>query len=176
MEIFSGGGFVVYGGIIGGILSAYITCRIKNKRFIQYFDLTIPSVALAQGFGRIGCFFAGCCYGIETNSSIGIIFHSSGFAPNGVKLMPTQLISAAGDFLIFGLLVLYSRKPRAGGKVGGLYMILYGAGRFILEYFRGDLRGSVGTLSTSQFISLFILALGLVVFFLAAKLIRAKNE
>lgn len=173
-EILSGGGFVVYGGIIGGIAAAYIACRIKKRSFIQYFDLMIPSVALAQGFGRIGCFLAGCCYGGETDSVIGIIFHNSDFAPNGVKLFPTQLFSAAGDFLVFGLLVLYARKPRAAGKVAGLYLILYGAGRFILEYFRGDLRGSVGTLSTSQFISLFIFVLGSVLFFFLHKLFSKK--
>jgi phosphatidylglycerol:prolipoprotein diacylglycerol transferase len=174
-EILSGGGFVVYGGIIGGIAAAYIACRIKKRSFIQYFDLMIPSVALAQGFGRIGCFLAGCCYGAETNSAIGIIFQNSDFAPNGVKLLPTQLISAAGDFLMFGLLILYARKPRERGKVGGLYMILYGAGRFVLEYFRGDLRGSVGILSTSQFISVIIFAFGLVLFFFGGRLIKQKT-
>jgi phosphatidylglycerol:prolipoprotein diacylglycerol transferase len=175
-EILSGGGFVVYGGIIGGVFAAYIACRIKNKNFIEYFDLMIPSVALAQGFGRIGCFLAGCCYGAETDSAIGIIFHNSDFAPNGVKLIPTQLLSAAGDFLIFGLLLLYAGKPRERGKVGGLYMILYGIGRFIIEYFRGDVRGSVGSLSTSQFISIIIFALGFILFFFSGRLIKTRGS
>lgn len=60
-------GWVVYGGIIGGIFSAIIYCRIKKLKFLPYFDLLIPSVALAQGFGRVGCLLAGCCYGHETN-------------------------------------------------------------------------------------------------------------
>ena len=59
-------GFVVYGGIIGGVLAGYIYCRVKKVKFFDYFDLVMPEVALAQGFGRIGCFFAGCCYGRET--------------------------------------------------------------------------------------------------------------
>ena len=55
-------GFVVYGGIIGGVLGGYVLSRIKHISFFQYADLVMPSVALAQGFGRIGCFLAGCCY------------------------------------------------------------------------------------------------------------------
>ena len=61
-------GFVVYGGILGGILAGYIYCKIQKIKFLSYFDLLMPSVALAQGFGRIGCFLAGCCYGRETDS------------------------------------------------------------------------------------------------------------
>ena len=56
-------GFVVYGGIIAGVLAAWIYCKVKKLVFLEYFDLIMPEVALAQGFGRIGCFLAGCCYG-----------------------------------------------------------------------------------------------------------------
>ena len=61
--------------------------KIKGLKFLKYFDMLIPSVALAQGFGRIGCFLAGCCYGRETDSPFGIIFHESQYAPNGVRLV-----------------------------------------------------------------------------------------
>ena len=61
-------GYVVYGGIIGGIVTSYVYCRIKKENFISYFDLVMPAVPMAQGFGRIGCFLAGCCYGRETDS------------------------------------------------------------------------------------------------------------
>ncbi len=163
-QVLSGNGFVVYGGLIGGLISAMIYCKLKKVRFLQYFDLSAPSIALAQGFGRIGCFLAGCCYGCETNSFIGIVFHNSSYAPNGIKLIPTQLLSSAGNFLIAAILLLYARKERRTGKVGALYLILYGIGRFIIEFFRNDYRGSVGVLSTSQFISLFILAIGIAMF------------
>lgn len=164
--ILSGDGFVVYGGIIGGILAAMLYCRVKKVSFLKYFDLLAPSVALAQGFGRIGCFLAGCCYGRETASPIGIIFHNSLFAPNDVRLLPTQLFSSAGDFLIAAVLIVFASRPRRGGKVGALYLMLYGAGRFVIEFFRDDYRGSVGVLSTSQFISLIILAIGIALFFI----------
>jgi phosphatidylglycerol:prolipoprotein diacylglycerol transferase len=165
LSVLSNSGFVVYGGIIAGILSALIYCRKKKVSFLQYFDLIIPSVAVAQGFGRIGCFLAGCCYGCQTDLPIGIVFQHSDIAPNGIPLFPTQLFSSAGDFLIALILILYARKSRSTGKVAGLYLILYSIGRFIIEFFRSDERGSVGTLSTSQFIAFFMLAGGLLLIF-----------
>lgn len=162
-------GFVVYGGVIGGVLAGYIYCRIKKVKFFDYFDLVMPEVALAQGFGRIGCFFAGCCYGRETDSAIGIVFKNSSYAPNGVKLVPTQLISSAGDFLIAGILFRYAKEKRPDGAVGALYMILYGIGRFGVEFLRNDYRGSIGFLSTSQIISVFVAVAGIIMFVKAKK-------
>jgi phosphatidylglycerol:prolipoprotein diacylglycerol transferase len=165
MLILSGDGFVIYGGIIGGIAAVMIYCRIKKVSFLTYLDLLVPSVALAQGFGRIGCFLAGCCYGRETESFFGITFQNSQFAPNGVRLIPTELIMSAGDFIIAAALLLYARKDRKNGRVGGLYIILYSVGRFAVEFLRGDdIRGFVGGLSTAQFISIFTLIFGLVLF------------
>lgn len=169
-------GFVVYGGIIGGILAAYLYCRFKKKHFLTYFDLLIPSVALAQGFGRIGCFLAGCCYGAETSSHFGIVFKHSSYAPNNVSLIPTQLISSAGDFLICLLLILFAKKKPKSGSVASAYLILYGVGRFGVEFLRGDLiRGSVGILSTSQFISIFIVLTGLILGFFVNKKTKELN-
>lgn len=156
-------GFVVYGGIFGGILAGWLYCRILKLPFLKYFDLVMPSIALAQGFGRIGCFLAGCCYGQPTQSCIGITFTDSAYAPNGVALIPTQLISSALDFLHFGLLLFLARRCKADGQLAGFYLIFYSAGRFVLEFFRGDLvRGSVGALSTSQFISIFTFFAGII--------------
>ncbi|MBE5938147.1 MAG: prolipoprotein diacylglyceryl transferase [Lachnospiraceae bacterium] len=158
-------GFVVYGGIIGGTLIAGLYTKIRKLDFWDYFDLVLPSVAIAQGFGRIGCFLAGCCYGQRTDSWFGITFHDSGYAPNGVALYPTQLMSSAGCFIMAGILFFYARKDRAKGKTGALYLIMYSIGRAIIEMFRNDYRGSIGFLSTSQFISIFILIIGLIIFF-----------
>ena len=156
-------GFVVYGGIIGGIFSAMAYCKIKKMPFLKYFDLVMPSVALAQGFGRIGCFLAGCCYGRETDSALGIVFHNSSYAPNDVKLLPTQLISSGLDFLLCAVLILLDRKKKGDGQIAGAYLVLYSIGRFILEFYRGDLiRGTVGALTTSQFIAIFVAMAGVV--------------
>lgn len=157
-------GFVVYGGIITGVLTGYIYTRIKKLSFAQYFDLVMPEIAIAQGFGRIGCFLAGCCYGAETDLFCGVIFPEGSLAPSGVKLLPTQLFMSAGDFLIALALILFARKNKVDGNVGAGYLILYGVGRFLIEFLRNDVRGSVGALSTSQFISIFIVAIGVGVF------------
>ena len=131
-------GFVVYGGILGGVLACYIYTRRKKINFLKCLDLIAPSVAIGQCLGRIGCLMAGCCYGRETTCSIGIVFQNSPMAPNGIRLLPTQIFSSVGD------------------------LILYGVGRFIIEIFRNDPRGNVGFLSTSQFISIFIVIFGII--------------
>ncbi|RGS82658.1 prolipoprotein diacylglyceryl transferase [Coprococcus sp. AF21-14LB] len=155
-------GFVVYGGIIGGILAGYVACRIKKQNFWKYFDLVMPAVALAQGFGRIGCLLAGCCYGMETSCKFSITFQNSDFAPNHVALIPTQIYSSILDFLHCIVLCMIAKKVKKDKIVSGCYLIFYSIGRFVLEFFRGDLiRGSVGVLSTSQFISIFICAAGI---------------
>jgi phosphatidylglycerol:prolipoprotein diacylglycerol transferase len=168
-------GYVVYGGIIGGILASYIYCRTKKQAFMPYFDLVMPAVSFAQGFGRFGCFFAGCCYGRETDAWYGITFHNSSFAPNGVKLIPTQLISAAGDFLICALLLWFASKRPKTGRVAAAYLVLYGIGRFAVEFLRNDYRGSVGVLSTSQLISIGAVIGGIVLYFAAPKLAGVGN-
>ena len=154
-------GFVVYGGIIGGIGVGYLYCKIKKLVFLQYFDLVMPSIAIAQGFGRVGCMFAGCCYGRETDSWFHVIYQTSDFAPNGVALIPTQLIMALLNFAHFFILAYLAKKVvKQDGQVAGFYLVFYSIGRFFLEYLRDDPRGEVRIFSTSQFISLFILAAG----------------
>ncbi len=163
-------GYVVYGGIIGGVLTSYIYIKIKKEDFFPYFDLVMPAVAGAQGCGRIGCFCAGCCYGRETTSAFHIMFHNSAYAPNNIPLIPTQLMSSAGDFLIMAVLIFYSSKKPKNGRVGAGYMVLYGIGRFVIEIFRADYRGSFGPFSTSQLISILIVAAGVLLFIFAPKL------
>lgn len=160
-------GFVVYGGILGGILTGYLYCRIKKLEFLKYFDLVMPSIALAQGIGRIGCLLAGCCYGRQTDSLLSITFHSSDFAPNNVPLIPTQIYSSLLDFIHFFILLYIGRKKSRDGQVAACYLIFYSIGRFVLEFFRGDLeRGNVGVLSTSQFISIFVVLMGIILYFI----------
>ena len=165
-------GFVVYGGIISGVLCCMLYCKVKKLKFLDYFDIVMPEVALAQAFGRIGCFLAGCCYGRETTSRFGVVFPEGGLAPAGVKLIPTQLISSAGDFLIMIVLLLYYRKNKKDGtpgNVGFLYMLLYGVGRFLVEFLRNDNRGGAWMFSTSQWISMVILAGGIVLYLVNKK-------
>ncbi len=155
-------GFVVYGGIIGGALSIYGYCRFRKLNFWKYIDLIAPAVPLAQGFGRIGCFLAGCCYGRPTDARFGVVFETSPFAPNSTSVIPTQLLSSLGDFAIAGIILWMASRKHAEGILGGVYFVLYGVGRFAIEFLRNDPRGTVGFLSTSQFISIFIVAVGII--------------
>lgn len=175
MSVLGSEGFVVYGGIITGVLSAVLYCKRKKISFMECFDLLSPSIALAQGVGRIGCFLAGCCYGRETESFLGVVFPEGCMAPAGVKLLPTQLFSSAGDFVIAILLLLAYKRRKHIGDVGALYMLLYGVGRFGIEILRSDNRGTVGVLSTSQAISIVIVA-GAVVLFAMNKVRDKKKE
>lgn len=165
MSYVAGNGFVVFGGIIGGAVVIWAYCKWKKMDFLRYLDLMIPSIALAQGFGRIGCFLAGCCYGKETDSWFGVTFTHSQFAPNHVKLFPSQLVMSAGDFVIAAILLHYAKQDRSKGKTSALYLMLYSLGRFFVEFTRDDDRGFVGALSTSQFIGIFIFVVGAVAFF-----------
>lgn len=171
MSVLGSEGFVVYGGIITGVLVAILYCRKKKLVFLEYFDLAAPSISLAQGFGRIGCFLAGCCYGRETDSFLGVVFPEGCMAPAGVKLLPTQLLSSAGDFLITAILLWYYKRNNKTGNVGALYMLLYGVGRFLIEFLRSDDRGGIGMFSTSQWIS-FVIVAGAVALFAMNK----KNQ
>ena len=143
---------------------------------LSYLDLMIPSVALALGFGRIGCFLAGCCYGKETDSWLGVVFTNSDFAPNGVKVLPTQLFMAGGDILLMAVLLWYAAKRPLRGRTSALYLILYSIGRFAIEFLRNDDRGTVGMLSTSQFIAIFTFVVGLVGFFVVAPKLKQKGN
>ena len=176
MQYLSGAGFVVYGGIIGGALTIYGFCKIKKIDMLAYLDLMIPSVALAQAFGRVGCFLAGCCYGRETDSLLGVVFTNSDFAPNGVKLLPTQLFMAGGDLVIMAVLLWYAAKRPMRGRTSALYLMLYSIGRFIIEFFRNDDRGTVGMLSTSQFIAVFTLIAGVLGFFVIMPKLSQKGK
>lgn len=171
MSVLGSEGFVVYGGIITGVLVAILYCRKKKLVFLEYFDLAAPSISLAQGFGRIGCFLSGCCYGRETDSFLGVVFPEGCMAPAGEKLLPTQLLSSAGDFLITAILLWYYKRNNKTGNVGALYMLLYGVGRFLIEFLRSDDRGGIGMFSTSQWIS-FVIVAGAVALFAMNK----KNQ
>ncbi len=167
-------GFVVIGGLAGGVLAAYVYCRFKKERFIDYFDLCAPSIAIAQGFGRIGCFLAGCCYGRETTSFIGVRFPVGSFAPHDANLIPTQLISAALNFVNMAFLLWLAKKTRKKGAIAATYMITYSIGRFLIEFLRDDDRGVIGFLSTSQFFSVLILIAGVI--FLRWALVHTEKE
>jgi len=162
-------GFVFYGALIGGLAGVAIYSLIRKLPFFSLTDYFIPALVIGHAFGRIGCVFAGCCYGMECESPISIVFPAGSAAPAGVPLLPTQIMESVFLFLLCAFLVWRLAKQKPFGTVSGWYMVLYGAWRFGIEFFRSDDRGAVGVLSTSQFISIFVL-LGGVALLLLVKL------
>ncbi len=167
-SVLGSSGFVVYGGLVIGICCVFIYCYwIRKISFLRYMDLIFPCVILAQAFGRLGCFMAGCCYGKETTAWWGVVFPENSMAPAGVPLIPTQLISAIGDFVILLVLIWFSRKAaKKAGDVLALYLLLYGAGRFCIEFFRQNEQGGIGPVTTAQCFSIVFMAAAVVLFIL----------
>lgn len=159
-------GLVFYGGLLGGLLGLFLVSRKTKKNMITYTDLMAPCFCLAHAGGRVGCLMAGCCYGMEYTGPCAVVL-------DGVSRLPTQIMEAVFLVILAGVLIaVYLKKPRRG-MVTGLYMTVYAVWRFVIEFFRADYRGNVGPLSTSQFISLFILAFGV---YLLVKSRQAVND
>ena len=159
-------GLVFYGGLLGGLLGLLFASRKTKRNILTFTDLMAPCFCLAHAGGRIGCLMAGCCYGMEYSGPCAVVL-------DGVSRLPTQPMEAGFLVILSGVLTaIFLKKPRRGA-VTGWYMVLYAVWRFIIEFFRDDFRGSVGVLSTSQFISLFIFALGL---FLLIRSRKAVND
>jgi len=156
-----GGGFVFYGGLIGGLAAAALYCRYYKEPFMTMIEIAVPFIPLMHGIGRIGCFLTGCCYGIPS-THYGIAFSISQAAPNGIPLFPVQLAEACVNFILCVVLVLYTQKERAPLTALGLYLSCYAVARFLLEFLRYDsARGVYFFLSTSQWISLITLPIGI---------------
>lgn len=161
-------GGVFYGGLILAVLVALWYIRRVGLPLWTTCDVFAPGIALGHVVGRFGCFFAGCCYGKPTTEPWGITFTDPFAAANvgtplNVPLHPTQLYEAGAEFLILALLLGTERKGRTyAGRTFWLYMLLYAISRFIIEFYRGDERGTVGMFSTSQFISLLLAPLAIV--------------
>ena len=163
IEIF--GGNIFYGGLIGGLIAAFITIKMKKMDMKKTTDFLAPIIPLFHFFGRIGCFLSGCCYGIE--SKIGFTYkHSLVESANNVNRFPIQLVESFYNLLIFILLTILYKKNKMKGKLIYLYLFIYSIGRFVFEFFRGDsYRGFILGLSTSQFISIIIFVIAVYMLF-----------
>src|SRR5207244_1601869 len=161
-------GGVFYGGLILAVIVALWYIRRVGLPLWTTCDVFAPGIALGHVVGRFGCFFAGCCYGKPTTKPWGITFTDPFAASNvgtplGIPLHPTQLYEAGAELLILIVLLVTERKGRPfSGRTFWLYMLLYAISRFIIEFYRGDDRGTVGMFSTSQFISIVLAPLAIV--------------
>lgn len=160
------GGMSAHGGIIGSILAIFVFARIREKRFLVVADFVAPLVPLGLMFGRIGNFINGELWGRAASPDLpwAMIFKHSGTL---VPRHPSQLYEAFLEgALLFTVLWIFSRKPRATGAVGALFCMGYGLVRFIVEYFREpDSYLGLGLfgLSRGQWLSLPVIALGVIV-------------
>jgi phosphatidylglycerol:prolipoprotein diacylglycerol transferase len=150
------GGNVFYGGLLGGILAAMIILKTR-PRYRYLLDIVTPAIPLFHFFGRIGCFLAGCCFGIE--SAFGFTaYHSIIEEANGLNRFPVQLLEALVNLVLFVILDNFRRKNVFRQNLLYVYLLFYSVARFFIEFLRGDeYRGFVFFLSTSQIISILIL-------------------
>jgi phosphatidylglycerol:prolipoprotein diacylglycerol transferase len=148
------GGIVFYGGFIGAFAAIVITAKVKQFFILRVFDFLFPFVALSHAFGRMGCFLNGCCYGRLCNLPWAVSF--PGIA--GTR-HPTQLYEAFYNLCLFFYLNARYKKRQFQGEITGLYFVLYGIGRFVIEFWRAD-NPFLGVLTWNQWLSLFIILAG----------------
>lgn len=166
-------GITFLGGLIGGIacfLTIYFIFRKKfNNKLIDCVSFIPLCIVIAHAFGRVGCFFAGCCYGVKTDSWLGVKFPDLDY-----KVLPTNLMEAIFLFILFGIMFYLIWKKDFKYNLP-LYFISYGLWRFFIEFFRGDDRGAfIFNLSPSQFWSIIMIICGITLIFYM-KMLYAKR-
>jgi phosphatidylglycerol:prolipoprotein diacylglycerol transferase len=161
-------GGVFYGGLIAAVAVAIWYMRRHRLPVWGVSDAFAPGIALGHVIGRMGCFFAGCCFGRATDVPWSVTFRNEYAAQNvgtplNVPIHPTQLYEAGAELIILGLLLVLERKWRPfAGRTFWSYMLLYGITRFFIEFYRGDARGMILDLSTSQFVSVILVPVSII--------------
>ena len=166
------GGLMFYGGFILSFVIFFAWCFVKRESPLKLADLLAAVIPLGHAFGRIGCFFYGCCYGRDSDCWCAVTFPmgSPSWYEHGrrmVSVLPTQLFEAAALLVLFGALMLAWRGRKTGdgrqwggGLILGLYLCGYAVIRFGIEILRGDPRAAVGPFSISQAISIGMIVVG----------------
>jgi phosphatidylglycerol:prolipoprotein diacylglycerol transferase len=159
------GGITFIGGLIGGVVAFLVGYAIFRKKYearlVDIMPIVPCCITIAHAFGRVGCFFAGCCYGKQTDSFLGVHFPN---VPG--KVHPTQLYEAIFLLAVFAICYLLYWKKHFKHTMS-LYLICYGVFRFSIEYLRGDHRGELlGFISPSQFWSILMVVIGVGLYFL----------
>lgn len=166
------GGLAIHGGILFGMLSAYLVCRHHKLNILQIFDLLSPSLALGQAIGRWGNYFNQEAHGTETTLPWAISVYQQGVGY--IKVHPTFLYESLWDFLVLLLLIfLISKKTKNYGEVTCWYFILYSIGRFFIEGLRTDSLYFLG-MRQAQLLSLALIVCSSVILFVIHK--KAEKE
>ena len=158
-------GSVFYGGLLFGLAAGFLASRLYNLPFARMIDPAVTSLPLGHAIGRVGCFLAGCCYGVQMETAFGVVFPAH-HPTHPQSVLPVQLFEAAFNMALF--LFLFSRFQK-GRHIGSyrllaLYLVSYALFRFCNEFFRADEVRGVDFLSTSQWISLSLFLAGLHLF------------
>jgi len=160
MSLLQAGG-VFYGGFIAAVLATIWYVRRHQLDLWKVADIAAPAVAIGHGIGRLGCFAAGCCYGIATSLPWGVTYTDtySGTlvgVPLNIPLHPTQLYEATTNVLLGAFLIWLFRRRQFDGQIFWFYVLAYAVMRFLHEFLRADPRGFMfgDALSTSQFIAI----------------------
>jgi len=162
-------GGVFYGGLLAALGVVLVLVRRYKLPLWSTTDLFAPGIALGHIIGRLGCLLAGCCFGKPTSVPWGITFSDPAASlnvgtPLGVPLHPTQLYDAGAELIIMIILLATEKRGRPfAGRTFWLYILLYGISRFIIEFYRGDDRGVILGISTSQFVSVITVPLAIAV-------------
>lgn len=161
-------GGVFYGGLIAALITAYVYMRRKNLAPLATADVFAPGIALGHGIGRLGCFSAGCCWGLPTHLPWAVTFTNPEAkalvgVPLGIPVHPTQIYEALAEFAIFAVLYRRILRPHHQGAIISLYLMLYSAVRFLVEFVRfHEQANPFGPFDTSQWISIGLFSLGAV--------------
>ena len=171
-------GFVFYGSLILAIPTMLIFFKLNNLPVLPMLDIMAATTCIVHGFGRIGCFMAGCCYGTVHDGLFAVSFTDPACMaePLNTPLHPTQLYSSITIFMILAVILFIGRRKQFNGQLFMIYLMLYAVARSVLEVFRGDLqRGFLidNVLSNSQFISALIFITGLLFYI---RLFRASRK
>ena len=160
------GGMTAYGAILFGLAYLWIYCRQNQLSFWEFADLGGPTIALVYAVGRIGCYLNGCCYGAPWDHPWSVTFIRDGHPALGLTppSHPAQLYSAAANFLIFGFLHYWSRRPHRRGEIFAGYVILFLLYRTAYEAIRAGASSEllVGVLTHAQVFNLLILPLAMI--------------
>jgi len=181
--LFDRAGLVWYGGLVGGFLACSAIILIKKIEYLRVADATAPSLSIGYALGRIGCFLVGDDYGRPTTSWVGIAFpkgsppttaeslRSFGVAVDPalpadalLRVHPTQLYEVAASLFIFFILLRHSRSEHRAGRTFGLFLILAGIERFLVEIVRAKDDRLLGPFTIAQFISVILVAIGIALF------------
>jgi phosphatidylglycerol---prolipoprotein diacylglyceryl transferase len=162
------GGRMFYGGLIGSLVIGFFVIR-KDNNCIKYLDIIAAGIPLFLFFAKIGCFLAGCCYGIQ--SKIGFRYYDAPIKEtNGTMLFPVQLLESSFCVILFFYLNYLLTNNKYKNNLLYLYLLIYSAGRFFIEYLRDNTSGRIWFfVSASQIISISIILLVLIRFIVLYK-------